>query len=77
MDKPKNKIPGNLPQLAEWPELCCGCGACRFICPVNAIVMQPDERGFLYPVVDAQKCVGCYQCLTVCVFKKDWKKRRT
>lgn len=77
MDKSATKKPGKLPQLVESPELCCGCGACRFICPVNAIDMKPDEKGFLYPVVDAQKCVGCGKCLEACVFKKDREKRST
>ena len=35
---------------------CCGCTACFNICPKNAISMQPDEEGFLYPVVDQEKC---------------------
>lgn len=34
---------------------CCGCTACFNICPKNAISMQPDEEGFLYPVVDQIK----------------------
>ena len=31
--------------------------------------MQPDEEGFLYPVVDKEKCVKCYACIKVCAFK--------
>lgn len=59
-----------LPKLAQSQELCCGCGACRFICPVDAITMQRDEKGFLYPCVDAEKCIGCYQCVKACAFQK-------
>lgn len=45
---------------------CCGCGACRASCPKSAIVMRPDEDGFLQPVVDAAKCVDCGKCEEVC-----------
>lgn len=45
---------------------CCGCSACASKCPVNAISMQYDEEGFLYPKVDESKCVSCGLCLTTC-----------
>lgn len=50
---------------------CCGCSACYAICPKGAISMQPDEEGFLYPVVDKEKCVKCNACIKVCMFNKD------
>ena len=31
---------------------CYGCTACAEICPKNAIAMEKDNEGFLYPVVD-------------------------
>ena len=31
---------------------CCGCTACVERCPRHCIVMQEDEEGFLYPIVD-------------------------
>ena len=37
---------------------CCGCTACFNICPKNAISMQPDEEGFLYPVVDQREYIN-------------------
>jgi ferredoxin len=37
----------------------------------GAITMLPNEEGFLYPVVDAEVCVGCKKCISVCAFKKD------
>lgn len=55
-----------IPVLYERKELCCGCTACYAICPKSAITMEPDEEGFLYPVVNEEKCVRCYQCLKVC-----------
>ena len=39
------------------PAECTGCGACVSICPKQAITMQPDAEGFLYPKVDGDKCV--------------------
>ena len=36
----------------------------------GAITMLPDEEGFLYPVVDAEKCIRCYKCLSVCPYKE-------
>lgn len=45
---------------------CCGCTACANACPKNAIVMEPDTEGFLYPRVLADKCVDCGLCDKVC-----------
>lgn len=72
-DKPY--IGKELPKLYENRENCCGCTACYAICPVSAIVMRPDEEGFLYPVVDAMKCIRCYKCLSVCAFKEAQKEK--
>ena len=47
---------------------CCGCTACASICTHDAITMQPDAMGFLYPVVDTDKCVDCGLCEKVCAF---------
>lgn len=48
------------------PDLCTGCGACRNICPKDAIGLYPDEEGFLMPVIDRKKCVSCGICQKVC-----------
>ena len=45
---------------------CCGCSACRCVCPADAIQMVADEEGFLYPSVDAAQCIGCGRCVAVC-----------
>lgn len=50
---------------------CCGCSACYAVCPVNAITMEEDSEGFLYPSIDQAKCVRCYMCQKVCAFKAD------
>ena len=48
---------------------CCGCTACSQICPLDAIRMQPNQEGFLYPVVDNAKCISCGKCEKVCPVK--------
>jgi coenzyme F420-reducing hydrogenase beta subunit len=54
---------------------CCGCTACASICPKDAIVMEPDFEGFLYPKVLADKCVDCGLCEKACpVMHKPEKK---
>jgi Pyruvate/2-oxoacid:ferredoxin oxidoreductase delta subunit len=45
---------------------CCGCGACKQICPVDCISMVADAKGFYYPVPDATRCLRCDRCTKVC-----------
>ena len=45
---------------------CCGCTACAERCPQRCICMREDEEGFLYPIVDIEKCIGCNICEKVC-----------
>lgn len=45
---------------------CTGCGACYNICPNDAIHMEPDAQGFLYPIVDENWCIHCRKCEWVC-----------
>lgn len=45
---------------------CTGCGACKNICPVEAITMEHDRQGFYKPFVDEAKCVNCKRCGSVC-----------
>lgn len=54
------------------PADCCGCSACASICGHDAITMQPDSLGFLYPVVDTAKCVNCGLCEKVCAFNDNY-----
>lgn len=54
-------------------QYCCGCRACANICPRDAISMKSDELGFFYPEVNAEVCVDCGMCLSVCDFKKSKK----
>lgn len=45
---------------------CCGCSACKNICPRNAISMIEDEKGFKYPKVNYNYCINCSLCEKVC-----------
>lgn len=45
---------------------CTGCSACVSICSCDAIQMQMDCNGFLYPQVDIALCVHCGRCEKVC-----------
>lgn len=47
-------------------EDCCGCGSCAAVCPCNAITMNSDSEGFLYPVTDKSECVRCNKCVQSC-----------
>lgn len=46
--------------------LCTGCKMCGDLCPGEAISFATDQRGFWYPVVNAEKCSGCGLCLEAC-----------
>ena len=54
-----------MPTLCK-KSLCSGCGACASACALDAIALFADEKGFLYPQVDAKLCVDCRACEKVC-----------
>lgn len=47
-------------------EKCTGCSACFNVCPKQAISMQSDELGNIYPVIDKSKCINCGLCKKIC-----------
>lgn len=57
-------------------EKCCGCSACEQICPVQCIVMEKDEKGFLYPKTDLEKCIHCRKCDRVCPAEQSADKKQ-
>ena len=58
-----------IPILYSKKEECCGCSACKAVCPKIAISMAEDLEGFEYPVIDESKCIGCLLCINVCPLK--------
>ena len=51
-------------------EECCGCTACKAVCPKKAIDMCEDSEGFLYPKIN-NNCINCGLCLKVCKNKNN------
>ena len=45
---------------------CVGCRSCEQKCPKNCISIMPDKEGFLYPVIDNDKCIGRKVCVNSC-----------
>ena len=45
-------------------DMCCGCGGCVGICPVDALEIKPAES--YKPVFYEEKCVKCPFCYEVC-----------
>lgn len=56
---------------------CCGCTACKSICPKNAITMKENSEGFKYPIVDKEKCIDCGLCEKVCPYTNEYIKKVT
>lgn len=52
---------------------CCGCGACKDICPKQAISMKEGKLGFSYPVVDTEKCIDCGLCIKTCAYQNEFE----
>lgn len=50
------------------PYKCYGCRACEEVCPTGAITMEADNHGFIYPVVNEEKCIYCDKCEKVCIY---------
>lgn len=55
---------------------CCGCTACKSICPKKCITMEADIEGFLYPTVNLKECISCGACERTCPIIKQRLKRQ-
>ena len=58
-----------------WSE-CSGCGYCEKVCPVGAVEMKQDSRGFMHPNVDFEKCVQCGRCSAGCPNREMHNRRK-
>lgn len=59
----KAKIIGTIISVRDK---CTGCSVCSYVCPTKAIVMQRDNEGFQYPIIEESKCIKCSKCLHFC-----------
>ncbi len=64
-------------QIYKERQLCSGCSNCANKCPQQCIEMLPDDKGFLYPQVDSEKCINCHICQKVCPTYLDGGKNNT
>ncbi len=55
---------------------CTGCEACAQICPTQAITLERDSEGFLYPKVNIELCINCDKCEVVCPVIHPQKARK-
>lgn len=58
--------------MIEKSEKCTVCGACKSICPKNAIIFQEDSIGARSPFVDNTICIDCGLCEKVCPIDKNF-----
>lgn len=54
---------------------CCGCEACKQVCPKACISMHKDNEGFLYPEINISECIRCNLCEKVCPFHNKIQER--
>lgn len=45
---------------------CTGCMACQGACKHNAIRIEKDDNGFVYPLIDKSICKQCGACMQKC-----------
>ena len=69
------RITENKIKLAE-KHICTGCAACYSVCPVQCISMKEDAEGFLFPIIDEEKCTKCSLCEKTCLSIMQGKERK-
>ncbi len=55
----------NIAELNRSYNECCGCEACAYVCPANAIVRNLELKGEQIMSVSSQ-CVHCGKCVNIC-----------
>jgi len=67
--KPEYTFEKGMIELFEGKVNCCGCSACMSICPKQAIKMEVDLNGFVFPKINHDLCIECGLCKKVCPFQ--------
>lgn len=63
---------------SELCKKCEGCTLCAMICPVSAISMKANSKGFYIPCIDQKKCIDCKKCVHTCEKKaKNFRNIKT
>lgn len=57
-------------EICKYEE-CTGCGACANICGHSAISIEPDEYGFIHPIIATDLCTNCGVCIKTCPNNKE------
>ncbi len=52
--------------IYDKKEGCCGCTACKYVCPCDAISFDRDDEGFIYAEINQEKCINCGLCKKAC-----------
>ncbi len=52
--------------ILQTNSLCCGCGVCKNVCPVNAVEINMNTDGFYHAEVNGNVCISCGKCVSVC-----------
>lgn len=47
-------------------QLCSGCGACSFICPIEDCITYKYGERYNFPTINTDTCVNCAKCLRAC-----------
>lgn len=47
-------------------DMCTGCSVCVAVCPVHAVFMVEDKKGFFYPDLKQEDCTNCGKCENIC-----------
>ncbi len=58
--------------LFDEKQQCCGCGACKNVCPKDAIQLCEDQYGYVYPKIDYDLCINCHACEKVCTYQNGY-----
>jgi Na+-translocating ferredoxin:NAD+ oxidoreductase RNF subunit RnfB len=53
----------DFPLISIDNEICKTCYACVRVCPVKAIIVEPNQE---YPSVVSERCIGCGSCVQSC-----------